>query len=48
MSKGIAVEIKGFCGKRNSDWLIIYRFTSRSRISRLYGDVTIAGEGLQI
>jgi hypothetical protein len=25
----------------------IYCFTSRSRISRLYGDVTIADEGLQ-
>jgi hypothetical protein len=30
------------------DWLIIYCFTSRSRIFHLYGDVTIAGEGLQI
>ena len=29
------------------DWLIIYRFTSRSRIFHLYGDITIAGEGLQ-
>jgi hypothetical protein len=29
------------------DWLIIYCFTSRSRIFHLYGDVTIAGEGLQ-
>jgi hypothetical protein len=27
--------------------LIIYGFTSRSRIFLLYGDVTIAGEGLQ-
>jgi hypothetical protein len=27
--------------------LIIYCFTSRSRIFHLYGDVTIAGEGLQ-
>jgi hypothetical protein len=27
--------------------LIIYGFTSRSRIFHLYGDVTIAGEGLQ-
>jgi hypothetical protein len=26
------------------DWLIIYGFTSRSRIFHLYGDVTIAGE----
>jgi hypothetical protein len=25
----------------------IYSFTSRSRIFHLYGDVTIAGEGLQ-
>jgi hypothetical protein len=30
------------------DWLISYGFTSRSRIFHLYGDVTIAGEGLQI
>jgi hypothetical protein len=29
------------------DRLIIYGFTSRSRIFHLYGDVTIAGEGLQ-
>jgi hypothetical protein len=29
------------------DWLIIYDFTSRSRIFHLYGDVTIAGKGLQ-
>jgi hypothetical protein len=29
------------------DWLIIYGFTTRSRIFHLYGDVTIAGEGLQ-
>jgi hypothetical protein len=27
--------------------LIIYGFTSRSRIFHLYGDVTTAGEGLQ-
>jgi hypothetical protein len=27
--------------------MIIYGFTSRSRILHLYGDVTIAGEGLQ-
>jgi hypothetical protein len=33
---------------RQIDWLIIYSFTSRSRIFHLYGDVTIAGEGLQI
>jgi hypothetical protein len=31
----------------NIDWLIVYNFTSRSRIFHLYGDVTIAGEGLQ-
>jgi hypothetical protein len=30
-----------------SQRLIIYGFTSRSRIFHLYGDVTIAGEGLQ-
>jgi hypothetical protein len=29
------------------DWLIIYGFTSRSRIFHLYGDVPITGEGLQ-
>jgi hypothetical protein len=29
------------------DWLIDYCFPSRSRIFHLYGDVTIAGEGLQ-
>jgi hypothetical protein len=29
------------------DWMIIYEFTSRSRIFHLYGDVTIAGERLQ-
>jgi hypothetical protein len=30
------------------EWLIIYCFTSRSRIwFHLYGDITIAGEGLQ-
>jgi hypothetical protein len=29
------------------DWSIVYGFTSRSRIFHLYGDVTIAGEGLQ-
>jgi hypothetical protein len=29
------------------DWLIIYCFTSRSIIFHWYGDVTIAGEGLQ-
>jgi hypothetical protein len=29
------------------DWLIICGFTSCSRIFHLYGDVTIAGEGLQ-
>jgi hypothetical protein len=28
-------------------WLVVYSFTSRSRIFHLYGDVTIAGEGLQ-
>jgi hypothetical protein len=29
------------------DLLIIYCFTSRSRIFHLYGEVTIGGEGLQ-
>ena len=28
-------------------YLLIYGFTSRSRIFHIYGDVTIAGEGLQ-
>jgi hypothetical protein len=36
-----------FWFKSINDWLIIYGFTSRSRIFHLYGDVTIAGEGLQ-
>jgi hypothetical protein len=31
----------------NVDWLIIYGFTSRSRIFHFYGNLTIAGEGLQ-
>jgi hypothetical protein len=34
-------------GKVTTIGLIIYGFTSRSRILHLYGDVTIAGEGLQ-
>jgi hypothetical protein len=29
------------------DWLIVYGFTSRSRIFHLYGGVTITGEALQ-
>jgi hypothetical protein len=29
------------------DWLILYSFTSRSGIFHLYGDVTVADEGLQ-
>jgi hypothetical protein len=34
--------------KTRKDWLIDYlRFSSRPRIFHLYGDVTIAGEGLQ-
>jgi hypothetical protein len=28
-------------------WLVVYGFTYRSRIFHFYGDVTIAGEGLQ-
>jgi hypothetical protein len=28
-------------------WLVIYCFTSRSRIFHLYGDITITGEGHQ-
>jgi hypothetical protein len=35
------------CFVDDYDWLIIYCFTSRSRIFHLYGDVTITGEGLQ-
>jgi hypothetical protein len=37
------------CQKRPIDLidLIIYCFTSRSRIFHLYGDITIASEGLQ-
>jgi hypothetical protein len=31
----------------SESWLIIHGFTSHSRIFHLYGDVTIAGEGLQ-
>jgi hypothetical protein len=30
-----------------NDPLIIYCFTSRLRIFQLYGDITIAGKGLQ-
>jgi hypothetical protein len=30
-----------------TDWLIIYSFMSRSRFFHLYGNVTIAVEGLQ-
>jgi hypothetical protein len=33
--------------KASTLYMIIYCFTSRSRIFHLYGDVTIAGEGLQ-
>jgi hypothetical protein len=32
---------------KGKEWLIIYCFTSRSKIFHLYGDITIAGEGLQ-
>jgi hypothetical protein len=34
-------------GNTESGWLVVYCFTSRTRIFHLYGDVTIAGEGLQ-
>jgi hypothetical protein len=34
-------------GRGGRKGLIIYSFTSRSRIFHLYGDVTTAGEGLQ-
>jgi hypothetical protein len=33
--------------KVNDYLMIIYSFTSRSRIFHFYGDITIAGEGLQ-
>jgi hypothetical protein len=37
----------GFISSMN-DWLMIYGFTSRSRFFfHSYGDITIAGEGLQ-
>jgi hypothetical protein len=36
-----------FISYHQNDWLIIYCFTSHSRIFHLHGDVTIAGEGLQ-
>jgi hypothetical protein len=39
--------IKSIVSGSRIDWLIIYGFTSRSRIFHLYRDVTIAGEGLQ-
>jgi hypothetical protein len=41
------VSILLFILTLSSDWLIIYGFTSNSRIFHLYGHVTIAGEGLQ-
>jgi hypothetical protein len=41
----IALTIKW--EKKMIDWLIIYCFKSSSRIFHLYGDGTIAGEGLQ-
>jgi hypothetical protein len=41
----VSSDVKQHCGE-DIDWLIIYGFTSRSRIFHLYGDVTIAGEGL--
>jgi hypothetical protein len=41
------VDISYVLTKWKIDWLIIYGFTSRSIIFHLYGDVTIAGEGLQ-
>jgi hypothetical protein len=39
------LPVKGLSLYQRIDWLIIYGFTSRSRIFHLYGDVTIAGEG---
>ena len=36
-----------YMNKTNIKFLNIYGFTSRSRILHVYGDVTIAGEGLQ-
>jgi hypothetical protein len=45
MPFGISVAPEEF--QRLISWLVIYGFTSRSRIFHLYGDVTIAGEGLK-
>jgi hypothetical protein len=42
----VAVTIAGDRAA-NLGWLVFYGFTSRSRIFHLYGDITIAGEGLQ-
>jgi hypothetical protein len=43
----LCIRISNFFGLSITDWLIIYDFTSRSRIFHLYWAVTIAGEGLQ-
>jgi hypothetical protein len=44
---GIKHILKGIFLESRFGGLIIYGFTSRSRIFHLYEDVTIAGEGLQ-
>jgi hypothetical protein len=36
-----------YTGPKEVGWLVVYCFTSRSRIFHLYGDITITGEGLQ-
>jgi hypothetical protein len=49
MSQCMPERGEGFCKILLALWAtwFIYGFTSRSRIFHLYGDVTIAGEGLQ-
>jgi hypothetical protein len=49
ISSGLCLHNSVFCIQHRSylGWLIIYCFTSRSRIFHLYGDVTIIGEALQ-
>jgi hypothetical protein len=40
----ITCHSKDMANVKVFDWLIVYGFTSRSRIFHLYGDVTIASE----
>jgi hypothetical protein len=44
---GCGMLIVTYCVCLPIYWLIIYSFTSRLRIFHLYGDATIASEGLQ-